>query len=318
MEGSLPVDGRLGHHGKIMSHWSHYRHSGLRVASQLELPEWEDFACESGEPDVRILLSDEPCPACPADGSVAVGETLRFAVEGIGGWQVEGGHTIRLHPGFTAGLPELRLFTLGSAWGALGYQRGFAMWHGSAVERDGKVILFCGDQGAGKSTMAAAQCTGRARLVADDLSRIEPGASGVVIHPSSARIKLWREAIEAFGWQDRILQRDYYRDDKFHCSVPEHIAGLAPLPLDAIVVLDEAPQTRLESLRGASALEAVMRATLYRPQMLDAMNLWGIQGGLAASILSHVEVWRYSRPKTFAASEFEGALAEVFRPGAHP
>lgn len=312
MEGSLPVDGRLGHHCPAMSLPFHYRHSGLHVASELELPEWEGFACESGEPDVRIFLSDEPCPECPADGSVAVDETLRFAVEGIGGWQVEGGHTIRLHPGLTAGLPELRLFTLGSAWGALGYQRGFAMWHGSAVDMDGKVILFCGDQGAGKSTMAAAQCAGGARLVADDLSRVEVRDGNAFIHPSSARIKLWREAIEAFGWQDRVMQRDYYREDKFHCSVPAHHAGRAPMALHGIVVLEEAEQdATLDRLAGAAALEAVMQATLYRPEMLDAMQLWGRQGAMIAQVLAQVPVWRFSRSKTFAPDNFGGELEKM-------
>ena len=305
------MDGALGQCSRAMPEPFHYRHSGLHIASQLELPEWEAFACDKGEPDVRIVLSDEPCPDCPTDGSVAVGETLRFAVEGIGGWQVEGGHTIRLHPGLTADVPELRLFTLGSAWGALGYQRGFAMWHGSAAERDGRVVLFCGDAGAGKSTMAAAQCAGGARLVADDLSRIEPSDGGALIHPSSMRIKLWREAVEHFGWQDRILQRDYYREDKFHCTVPAHHAGSEALPLSAVVLLKDAEETDLERLSGAAALEAVMQGTLYRPEMLDALGQWGVQGGLAARALGGVPVWRWKRPKTFTPASLTAPMATI-------
>nr|WP_247713701.1 hypothetical protein [Qipengyuania sphaerica] len=289
----------------------HYRHSGLQIASQIELPEWQAFVCKKGEPDVRIVLSDEPCHDCPTDGSVAVGETLRFAVEGIGGWQVEGGRTIRLHPGLTADLPELRLFTLGSAWGALGYQRGFAMWHGSAVERDGRAVLFCGDTGAGKSTLAAQLCADGASLVADDLSRVEASEGNALIHPSSSRIKLWREAIGNFGWDDYILQRDYYREDKFHCSAPKHLAEREAVPLAAIVVLGEAPKNRLERVSGAAALQAVMQGTIYRPEMLDALGGWSRQGALAAEIIRTVPVWRFERPKDFDAAPARAMLDRV-------
>ena len=278
----------------------HYRHSGLVVASDIELLEWEAFACPADEVDVRIVISDDPCPDCPSDGSVAVGDTLRFAVEGIGGWQVEGGHTIHLHPGLTTGHAELRLFTLGSAWGALGYQRGFAMWHGSALERDGRAVLLCGDSGAGKSTLAAALCHRGARLVADDLSRVDPQAGAAAIHPSSARIKLWREAIEIFDWQDRILQRDFYRDDKFHCRAPDNLAGSDPLGLASVVALSEGDEVALDRLSGAQAFEIVVRQTLYRPEMLDALGQWGTQGALAARILAGCPAYRLTRPKDFA------------------
>ena len=284
-----------------------YRHSGLAVASALELPEWDAFAQACDLADVRVVIEEGPCPDCPADGSAGVGEAdVRFAIDGIGGWQVERGETIRLHPDAQAEPSELRLFTLGSAWGALGYQRGFAMWHGSAVAREGRAILFCGDAGAGKSTMAAALLARGAMLVADDLSRVEPGG----IHPSSARIKLWGPAIDLLGWRDRVLQRDYFRDDKFHCSVPLHAAGQKPLPLAGIVVLEEGESLGVERLTGGAAMRAAMQGTIYRPEMLEAMGRWGEQGVLAAQIVAAAPVWRLTRPKSFAALDEICAAAE--------
>ena len=292
----------------------HYRHSGLLVASQIELPEWGRFACDAQPPDVRILVAQEPSPQCPLAGSVAEGDSLRFGVEDIGCWQMEGGRVIRIHPAGGVREEELRLFTLGSAWGALGYQRGFAMWHASAVERGGNAVLFCGDTGEGKSTLAAAQSAAGARLVADDLCRVQPTDRGAVIYPSSARIKLWRTAIDRLGWQDRILQRDYFRDDKFHCQAQGAIAGNTPLDLAAIVVLGQSETPVLERLGGATGFEAVMKATLYRPDMIDALGLWGQQGGLAAKILARVPVWRLGRPRTFDFDAETQLLAPLFEP----
>ena len=289
----------------------HYRHSGLLVASALELPEWDSFACLPGEADVTIILSDEPCPDFPADGSLVEGDSLSFLIEGIGGWRIEDGSRITLFPLPGVAPSELRLFTLGSAWAALGYQRGFAMWHGSVVERGGRTALFCGDAGAGKSTMAAVLCAQGAKLIADDLSRVEPGECRPVVHPSSTRIKLWRPAIKHLGWQDRVIQRDYFREDKFHCALPDHAGGGDPQKLDAIIILEKADIPWLEPLSGASALKAVLQGTLYRPEMLEAMGQWGKQAALAAAIVANTQVYRLKRPKQFGDAERDRLLSDL-------
>lgn len=280
-----------------------YRHSGLAIASGIELPEWQAFRVESvANADVEIVLSDRRSPPFPADGSTAVqGDTACFAVEGVGGWEIVDGRRMVLHPSLAADPRELRLFTLGSAWGLLGYQRGHAMWHGSAVELGGRSVLFCGDAGEGKSTMAAAMLDAGAALVADDLSRIEPAEDGALIHPSSARIKLWGEAVDHFGWREHVIERDWMREDKFHCRVPSHHAGGAALPLAAIVVLATGGDIALEPLRGATAMTAVLAGTIYRPEALEVMGRWGEQGALAARIVAGCPVWRLTRPRDLDA-----------------
>lgn len=284
-----------------------YRHSGLRIASALELPEWRTFACEDGgTPDVAIELGEEAHFELGPERMEAEGDRLRFAIEDIGRWEIEGGERIVLHPHAAAVPEQLRLFTLGSAWGALGYQRGLAMWHGSAVARGGRAVLFCGDAGQGKSTMAAALLARGGTLVADDLSRVDPGDSTALIHPSSARIKLWRAAIEHLGWRDRVIERDWFREDKFHCTVPEHAAGCPPLPLAAVVVLEEGETIALTQLAGGEALAALLAGTIYRPEMIEAMGKWGEQAALAARIAGRTPVYRLTRPKDFAALDEAG------------
>ncbi len=291
-----------------------YRHSGLLVASQIKLDAWEAFRTgDEGEPDVAIVLSDKPCPDCPTDGGTATdADGVRFAIEGVGGWQVHGGRRILLHPSLSADPRELQLFTLGSAWGLLGYQRGQAMWHGSAVELDRRRVLFCGEAGEGKSTMAAALVAAGARLVADDLSRVSSAEDGAELYPSSSRIKLWREAVEHFGWDDRIIERDWMREDKFHCSVPAHCAGEGPENLDAILILATSSTLAVERLTGGAALAAVLAGTIYRPEALEAMGLWGQQGALAAKIVAQVPVWQLTRPRDLAAlDESVNAVSEL-------
>lgn len=293
-----------------------YRHSGLLIGSQIELEAWEAFRTDDeGELDIAITLSDEPCPECPSDGRTGIGEHgVRFAVDGVGGWQVQEGRRILLHPSLSADPRELQLFTLGSAWGLLGYQRGQAMWHGSAVELDGRCVLFCGEAGEGKSTMAAAMIASGATLVADDLSRAAPGKGTALIYPSSSRLKLWSQAIDHLGWRDRIIVRDWLRDDKFHCRVATHHAGAEAMPLDAIVVLQSGDDVALDRLTGGAALAAVLAGTIYRPEALEEMGLWAQQGAIAAQIVTHAPVYRLTRPRDLAAlSESVNAVSEMLK-----
>lgn len=291
-----------------------YRHSGLTVASDIALPEWAEFAeaDTSALPDIRIVLSDEPCADCPDCDFVAEDNgDVRFAMPGVGGWQVMAGSRIVLHPGLAAVPSEIRLFTLGTAWGALGYQRRHAMWHGSAVmTKAGRTTMFCGGAGEGKSTMAAAMLARGAVLVADDLSRVEPGKGRPLIHPSSTRIKLWRTAVDALGWQDRTLERDFMREDKFHCSVAHCAAGQAPIALDEIVVLVTGETIERTVLTGSEAVKAVIAGTVYRPELLDAMSLWAQQGAMAARIVAQCKVTRLTRPRDLARIDEVASLLE--------
>jgi len=67
----------------------------------------------------------------------------------------------------------VRLYLLGSAWGALCYQRDLLVLHASAVRVDGRAVAFCGRPGMGKSTLAAWLAESGHALVSDDLARFE-------------------------------------------------------------------------------------------------------------------------------------------------
>lgn len=291
----------------------YYRHSGMTIASDLALPEWEHFRAPAVDcPDVRIELADASPPTFADDSEVTVADgTLRFAIPGIGGWEIVDGETIRLYPGLAADPAELRLFTLGSAWAALGYLRGYAMWHGSCVQRGEGAVLVCGEAGAGKSTLAAALVARGAALVADDLSRVDATTNHTKIFPSASRIKLWREAMDCLEWGDRRTGRDWLREDKFHCAPQTLTQGSSPVLLHAIVVLGESAQLGLTRLEGGAAVSAVLQGTVYRPQMLDALAAWGGQGAAAARAAATTPIYRLARPKDFAKLDESCAAIEA-------
>lgn len=281
-----------------------YRHSGCLVHSELELPEWHAFAVgDEGEPDVVVRFAEELGQAASPDHvPIMDGDALSFSVPNVGTWRISGGSEIAIEVSCDPASIEVRLFTLGSAWGTLGYQRGWAMLHGSAVLGPRGAVLFCGPQGAGKSTMAAALTQLGLPLVGDDLSRIEPGRADkkTRLYPSSTRHKLWADAINALGLSDRAQVQDWFRAEKFHLESSMSVAVELPVPLAGIYALDFGETFAIERLSGSEAATSVLRETIYRPLFLEAMGRLAEQAVYAARIAASVPVYRLTRPADLA------------------
>src|SRR5256885_14730717 len=97
----------------------HYRHCGLTVASALALPELGEPPCdEVGAPDVRISLGAPETVS--RDWSFASSDHMcTISAPEVGRLEVLGGNTIEVSPWEAADPALVRLFVLGSAWGAL-------------------------------------------------------------------------------------------------------------------------------------------------------------------------------------------------------
>ena len=157
----------------------YYNYAGLRVRSDLPIPEWKIFEEKHpfAAPEVIITLR-RPAAAAAPDLPIVSPDEYYFHIPEAGAYRVRGGHEIIVTPAPKAGQRELRLFLLGSAWGALCCQRGFLSLHSSAIRVGDGAVAFCGSSGSGKST-AAAWLLNRGFLFAgDDLSRFDAPAGG--------------------------------------------------------------------------------------------------------------------------------------------
>ena len=281
-----------------------YRHSGVLIASGFAIPEWSGFAERIGEEaaDVSIGFGTASNKVVPHDAhGIYSGGCMIFEEPQAGRWSICDGNRITVEPESAERMTEARLYTLGSAWGTLGYQRCWAMLHGSAVQIGARTALFAGEAEQGKSTMAAALTRVGARLLSDDLSRVQPpsGNDGTQLWPSGARLKLWDQALNHFGWQDRELVQDHFRDQKFHLAVDQGPIGAAPVPLSAVFVLEWGDAIAVERLRGAEAVKALADGTMYRKEYLELMGKLGEQVVYCARIAAQVPIYRLTRPKDF-------------------
>ena len=115
--------------------------------------------------------------------------------------------------------------------------RGEALLHASAVEHDGRAVGLVGASGMGKSTLATMLCAGGARLLTDDVLRLELRADAVAAHRGVAETRLRPAAAELadlFGPDQRTETADGRQALRLEPS------PLEELPLDLLVV----PQPR--------------------------------------------------------------------------
>jgi hypothetical protein len=249
-----------------------YRVFGLKVRSEIELPEL--FTDESeARPDVAIRIG-EVGSANHEAGLHADSAGLVLVVQDVGRFRIAGGKSIVVEP--AADVPErnVRLFLLGSAFGALLHQRGFLPLHANAVEIDGKAAAFMGASGSGKSTLAAWFHDRGFAILADDVCVVRLDAEGrPIAYPGLPRLRLSDDALEATGRRVGQYPRSFLGEDdfrKYDVSIRANAARSA-CELGAVFILAKGDQVALEELSGIEAVQALFDNT-YRGAFLDQVN----------------------------------------------
>jgi hypothetical protein len=295
---------------------SNYRYAGLQIVSELPIPEWTIF--EQDEPfadeDVRITLRSVQTGQVlkSSEAWIAPGEYC-FLVPEAAEYRVLHGREIIVTPAPNAGANELRLFLLGSAWGALCYQRGILALHMSVVQVSEHAVAFGGASGAGKSSIAAGLLARGYPLIGDDLCCFDFAAGVPRVYPSAPRLKLWRDALAHLGWYDEDLVRDHFRMDKFHvtarrgeastetirASSSKLAADALPVPVRAIYML-EWGDLGLTRVTGLNALRRLVASATYRAELIDPLGQTGTYWEQCAQLVHATPIWELVRPRDWA------------------
>jgi hypothetical protein len=267
---------------------THYLLCGLKVASELPLPELLPWLGDAGPADVEIALGDvpplleEPRHVGPFLQTSQTGK-CRYEIADVAAYLVEDGRRVTVAPRVSAETPAVRVFLLGSVFGLLCHQRGLLPLHAGCVEIDGKAVAFAGHSGAGKSTLAAAFLRRGFTLLADDVTVIDlSGADGPMVLPSFPRIKLWRDTMDAMGMPYSGLERVRPEVEKFQLPIDAGF-GRGPLPLGAVSHLKTAKDYRHTGARvlsGSYALSALLDAVYRRMSAFRIGRREAVLGGL--------------------------------------
>lgn len=242
---------------------------GWRVASSLPLPDLIPWTGDDRAPDFVIDLGAAPerLPDLAVDRpllQVAGDGTCRFAVPGVAVYLIDpAGTRVTIDPALPLDASDIRVFLLGTVFAVLCYRRGLLPLHASCVRVGNVAVALAGRSGIGKSTLAALFIRRGYQVLADDVTVVDAAApGGPRVLPAFPRLKLWRDAIEKIGIPPDRLERTRPALEKFNVPIAESYC-LEPLPLAAVMHLDDRAPGAPRRLRGAAAVEQ-LRLDIYR------------------------------------------------------
>ncbi len=262
---------------------------------------------------VRLGTAPEALPgvALAAHGLQVAGDSALLTVTGTARFLIQGGREIIVDPLPGAAERNVRLFLLGSALGALVYQRGLLPLHANAVVIGGVAHAVSGPSGAGKSTLAAWFAKAGYPVLCDDVCVVSFAADGrPLAWPGLPRVKLWQDAADALGQSTTGLDRAIEGREKFH--VPMGVAASAPVPLASFYTLarsDVGEGGGIVPILGSDAMGVVMENS-YRGGYVAALGRSPAHFAQCAAVARHAGVFAVTRPWGFDAMDREAtALA---------
>jgi hypothetical protein len=275
---------------------------GLQIASELPLPELLPGSNRS--PDVHVHYGPVPTalPDPLGEGGYfqATPDTFLLVVRGIARFLVVKGQEIVIERLPNCTEEGLRLYLLGSAFGALLHQRHLLVMHASTIQTARGAVLFVGDSGHGKSTLVAALTQRGYAMLADDVTAVTmESPSGPVALPSFPRLRLCADAAAQLGRSVDALPRVHSPGkvpvDKYVVPVTHFYD--APLPVHAMYTLNvhAAPNIHLETVDTVQRF-ALVGANTYRYSFLEGLGLRQMHFQAAARLAKSVHIGRITRP----------------------
>ena len=278
-----------------MTHY--YRVHELTIASELDLglPEMPPSAAA---PDVVIECAPVPAEPPPTSTRVAA-----FAAAGIGDFWLEvptlaryrvlQGRQIIVDARPNADPAGVRLFLLGSCFGAMLHQRGTLVLHGCAVKVGDACLVVAGHTGAGKSTVAAAFLQRGHPVLADDVVAVDAAGDAL---PGLPRIKLWKDAADQLGIATERLQRIRPSMPKFDVPLGKrHWTSALPIRWVYILATHPEPDYRIDVLAGRASFQPLYNET-YRPRYVKPFGVLESHMRRCSQLAAQAQVARIYRP----------------------
>lgn len=277
---------------------------GLHILSDIEFPELYPIDFE----DVDVTIKQGKVPEeLSGEGvikkvfSSISGTEYLWNIRTVAKYYAGFGNNVIYEPVEGVDIHSVRLFLLGTAMAAILYQRGDIPLHASAIVRNGKLTLFAGDSGTGKSTLIARLATAGYELFTDDvcvLQHIADGAHEIHGTASYPMMKLWDDAIS------QIDSEKFTRNFKVRPQLPKfgqffyESFNTQVLPVEKIYILSPKDSAQGISIQRLSPINAFrqLEKQAYKYQLIVNTELRALHFSLLSRLTAGVPVYEITRP----------------------
>jgi hypothetical protein len=277
-----------------------YTAFGLNISSEIPLI---DLPAATGAADVVVAFGNVAGVENGGDSWVvaATPEEVRGWAAGAGAFRVSGGREITIDPATRYDDRAMRLAIVGPLLGVILGQRGAFVLHASTVAIDERAVAFFGPSGRGKSTLSAAFVKRGHRLIADDMTVIDPFRDVPVVQPGFPRVKLWPDSAAALDHDTENLPLIHPERTKRSLQLFDQFDPAA-IPLARCYLLDEGATDAISELSPSETILSLVRCT-YQSQWLRDTGSSGSNLLQCGALARSGVVRRLQRRKSFEALE---------------
>lgn len=278
----------------------HYYLHGLTVHSEIELPELSPRP--DGVPDVQIqlrALDHIPLdPERPWGNQFLAPNRVLLNIKDVAMFFVSEGREILIDPSPHAEAKAICLYLLGSSMGCLLHQRRLLPIHANALQHDHECVMFMGQSGMGKSTLAAAMKNRGYKVLADDVCAVKTSSGGEsVIYPGVPQIKLWKDAADHLEEDVALMKRVLPDEEKYVLPIDDSYCR-HPLPIKCIYILNfyDGNELKIADLSLLEKLAAIKRNT-YRKGMIAKMGVASHHLKMSGELAEATRIRQIFRPQ---------------------
>lgn len=225
-----------------------------------------------------------------------------MSVEGVADFYAADGNRIEYSPHKNADSASLELFMNGSVYGAILHQRRVLPLHGSSLIYDASGVMFCGDSGAGKSSLTTSFCLNGAEFLTDDVTPILFENGRPQIWPKSGKIKLWDDSLRQLKKKKDSLTKIRPENEKYYFEIESNQTEAYPLHTILILQVTKDEEVSFEEVQKVEAF-TYLHQEIYRREYLFAMpETEAAYLEQISLICNATKIFRVNRPKTIAIS----------------
>lgn len=265
-------------------------------------------------PDVKITIGQTPAtlPNCQKRGvtyEVAVGQFL-LDLKDIARFYVANGNSIIIEPKTDNMADDIRLFLLGSCFGAILHQRKTLALHASAIVHEGKAVLFTGISGAGKSTTANAFRLKGYKMLTDDVCPVQFIDGKPYAFSGYPQSKMWEDALEKMDIPYTDLK--FIRAGIHKRNLPLDGAFVnTPMEIKAMYILQShnRPEVELHPVADADKFRLIKNMT-YRRYLIKDLGMQPYHFMNGSRLANSICIRRVVRSQRFSVDQVVETIAE--------